>query len=117
MTSPIKNQIRCVFIPVSNIENARDWYCKILGLSSEGEILFGHLFILSMEGTAGIVLDSKIYAPDKIFRTPVIQFSTDNIEQFYEYMKEQQVEIITGIEHGYWFNFKDPDGNILMVCK
>jgi catechol 2,3-dioxygenase-like lactoylglutathione lyase family enzyme len=117
MTSPIKNQVGTVFIPVSHIENARDWYCNILGLSNEGEILFGHLYIVPMQGTAGVVLDSKIYSPDNVLRVPVVQFRTDNIEQSYEYMKLNQVELITSIEHGHWFNFKDPDGNVLMVCK
>lgn len=58
--NPILNQIGTVFIPVRNIEEARNWYCDILGLAAEGEILFGHLFIVPMNGT-GIVLDSKIF--------------------------------------------------------
>jgi len=29
--NPVLNQIGTVFIPVSNIEKARDWYCDILG--------------------------------------------------------------------------------------
>ncbi|WP_342558317.1 hypothetical protein [Metasolibacillus sp. FSL K6-0083] len=71
--NPILNQVGTVFIPVSNIEEARKWYCDILGLSADGEILFGHLYIVPMNGTE--------------------------------------------IEHNHWFNFKDPDGNYLMVCK
>ena len=43
---PILSKIGTVFIPVRNIEEARDWYCDILGLSAEGEILFGHLYIV-----------------------------------------------------------------------
>ncbi len=117
MTSPIKNQIRCNFIPVSDIEKAKDWYCKILDLPTEGEIIFGHLFILPMQGSAGIVLDSKIYAPEHVFRIPAIQFMTDDIEQSYAYMKEHNVELVTDIQYGQWFNFKDPDGNVMMVCK
>ena len=117
MPAPIKNQIKCVFIPVSNIYKARDWYCKILQLPSDGEIIFEHLFVLSMQGTAGVVLDSKIYAPDKVFKMPVIQFSSDNIEHSFNYLRENGVELITDIENGHWFNFKDPDGNILMVCQ
>ncbi|HLS10235.1 VOC family protein, partial [Lentibacillus sp.] len=27
------------------------------------------------------------------------------------------VEMLTEIEHGHWFNFSDPDGNVLMVCQ
>jgi len=30
--NPILNQIGTVFIPVSNIEKARDWYCSLLGI-------------------------------------------------------------------------------------
>lgn len=66
MNSPILKQIGTVFIPVSNIEKARDWYCNILGLKVDGEIQFGHLYVISMDGT-GIVLDSKIYSEDKFF--------------------------------------------------
>ena len=60
LNSPILNQIGTVFIPVRNIEKARDWYCDILGLPADGEIQFGHLFVIPMNGT-GIVLDSRMY--------------------------------------------------------
>lgn len=114
--NPILNQIGTVFIPVSNIEEARNWYCDILGLPADGEILFGHLYIIPMNGT-GIVLDSKIYSEDNIFKTPSFHLNTNNIEQAYEHMKSKNVEITTEIEHNHWFNFKDLDGNHLMVCK
>jgi hypothetical protein len=64
--SPVLNQIGTVFIPVSNVEEARNWDCDILGLDAEGEILFGHLFIVPTTNGTGIVLDSKIYSK-KIF--------------------------------------------------
>ena len=111
----ILNQIGTVFIPVRNIEEARNWYCDILGLAAEGEILFGHLFIVPMNGT-GIVLDSKIFSVENIFKVPPFHFNTNNIENAYEFMREKNVEITTGIEQNQWFNFKDPDGNHLMVC-
>ncbi|MDN4071821.1 VOC family protein [Fictibacillus terranigra] len=116
MNSPILNQIGTVFIPVNNIEHARDWYCDLLGLPADGEILFGHLYILPMKG-AGIVLDSKIFSEETIVNTPLFHFNTDNIEEAYEYMKSKKVQLTTEIEHGHYFNFKDPDGNHLMVCK
>ncbi|WP_336623538.1 VOC family protein [Oceanobacillus profundus] len=67
MENPILKQIGTVFIPVSNIEKARDWYCDILGLKTDGEIQFGHLYVIPMEGT-GIELDSKIYSEDRVFK-------------------------------------------------
>ncbi|MFD1851330.1 VOC family protein [Oceanobacillus bengalensis] len=116
MSSPILNQIGTVFIPVSNIEKARDWYCEILGLDTKGEIQFGHLYMLPMNGS-GIVLDSKIYSKDNVFRTPAFHFNTENIDDAYQFMKEKNVNIITEIRHEHYFNFKDPDGNLLMICK
>ncbi|MEH7087381.1 VOC family protein, partial [Neobacillus drentensis] len=32
-------------------------------------------------------------------------------------MLNHQVKLLTPIEHGHWFNFEDPDGNMLMICK
>ncbi|ANS74203.1 glyoxalase [Paenibacillus yonginensis] len=113
---PILNEIGTVFIPVSDIEAARDWYSGILGVQPEGEIQFGHLYVLPMKGTS-IVLDSKIYAEDRIYKTPAFHLNTPDIEAAYSFMKDMKVDLITGIEHNHWFNFKDPDGNLLMVCK
>ncbi|OPA73729.1 glyoxalase [Paenibacillus selenitireducens] len=116
MSSPILNQVGAIFIPVQDIEQARDWYSNILGLPVEGDILHGHLYILPMLGT-GVVLDSKIYAPGRTFQTPAFHFNTEHIEEAYEFMQKHQVKLLTPIEHGHWFNFEDPDGNMLMICK
>lgn len=67
--NPILNQVGTIFIPVINIEKSRNWYCDILGLPADGEILFGHLYIVPMNGTS-IVLDSKIYFQRKIYSKP-----------------------------------------------
>ncbi|WEG10913.1 VOC family protein [Pullulanibacillus sp. KACC 23026] len=114
--SPVLNQIGTIFIPVSDIKKARDWYCDLLGLSTDGEIAFGHLFVLPMQGT-GIVLDSKIFSEETRFKKPLFHFNTTNIQEAYDYMKAKQVEITTDIENNHWFNCKDPDGNHLMICQ
>lgn len=116
MENPILKQIGTIFIPVSDIEKARDWYCDILGLKVKDEIQFGHLYVIPLDGT-NIVLDSKIYSEEKIFRAPAFHFNTNNIEEAFQYMENKGVNLITEIEHNHYFNFKDPDGNILMVCK
>lgn len=116
MKNPIKNEIGTVFIPVSDIEQARDWYCDILGLPGDGEIHHGHIYVLPMKGT-GIVLDSKIYAEDRVFTAPLFHLNTENIEAAFQYMKDRNVQVITDIQHDHYFNIKDPDGNTLMICK
>jgi len=113
--NPIMNQIGTVFIPVSNIEQSRDWYCDLLGVPVDGEVLYGHLYILPFEGT-GIVLDSKIFSSETIFSKPVFHLNTRNIEEAYKFLKEKNIELLCEIQHDKWFNFKDPDGNALMVC-
>ncbi|MFD1954700.1 VOC family protein [Paenibacillus thailandensis] len=114
--NPIQNEIGGVFIPVKDIEAARDWYCGLLGLPNDGELFFGHIYVIPMNGP-NIVLDSKIYDPERIYKVPAFQLRTDDIHQAYEYMKSKNVELVTGIENNHWFNFKDPNGNLLMVCR
>lgn len=113
--NPISNQVGTIFIPVSNVEKSRDWYCDLLGLPSDSEILFGHLYVIPMNGV-DIVLDSKIFSTNNILNTPLFHFNTNNIEQSYTYIKNKGIELTTEIEHGHWFNFKDLDGNHLMIC-
>ncbi|UII58278.1 VOC family protein (plasmid) [Cytobacillus spongiae] len=118
--SPVKNKVNLVFIPVSNIERSKKWYSKILGLE-EGEEYFDHLFVADMDG-AGMVLDTMPMWKDENgslprLNFPAIQFATDNIYESYQFMKNNGVELVTDIQNDQFFIFKDPDGNVLMVCN
>ena len=116
MAHPVQNRIGTVFVPVSNIEKARDWYCQILGLPVTGEILFGHLYVVPMEG-AGLVLDAKIFPGKGDSSYPLFHFNTSDVQAAYRFMQAQGVELLGEIQHDHFFNFKDPDGNVLMVCQ
>ena len=116
--SIITNKIGAIFIPVSDILKAREWYCSILDVETNYDIIAGHLCCLPMDNNGlNIVLDSKTYTEDSYARTPMFHFNTDDIYVAYQFMKENNVEIITDIEHGHSFNIKDPDGNMLMICQ
>jgi predicted enzyme related to lactoylglutathione lyase len=117
MSSPIQRKVGAIFIPVSDIELAREWYSELLGIKADGEIIGGHLYVIPLEGGSGLVLDSKIYPKRATGKAPLFHFNTDNIEEAYQFMKVKGVNIISDIEHDQYFNFKDFDGNILMVCK
>lgn len=41
--NPILNEVGTIFIPVKDIQKARDWYCDVLGLPADGDILYDHL--------------------------------------------------------------------------
>ncbi|CAM4350244.1 catechol 2,3-dioxygenase-like lactoylglutathione lyase family enzyme [Paenibacillus endophyticus] len=116
--NPILNKVSAIFVVVSDIHKAREWYCGILGLEPVFEIIAGHLCCIPLNNDGqNLVLDSKIYTDDTFARTPMFHFNTEDIQAAFQFMKDKGVELASDIEHGHYFNFKDPDGNMLMVCK
>ncbi|WP_426454205.1 VOC family protein [Paenibacillus sp. S-38] len=119
--SRLQRRIGSVFIPVRNIERARDWYVRLLGITEPCEIQFGHLCILPTVGP-DLILDTMPMwggrdpegAPP--IRTPSVLLPTDDLQASYAFMQEQDIKLVTGIEHGHWFVIEDPDGNRLMIC-
>lgn len=122
-TTPIKNKVGSIFVPVRDIEKSRSWYCQILGLNEDDcEIISGHLCALPMEGT-GVMLDTMPkWGGDRpggapSIETPAFMLMTEDLQASLIYMKELGVELVTEIEHNHWFVVKDPDGNNLMICR
>lgn len=114
----VLNKVGAIFVPVSNIEKARDWYCSVLELEPAYDIMAGHLCCIPLDNNGlSLVLDSKIYKEDSYARTPMFHLNTGDIQKAYQFLKEKGVEMVTEIENGHWFNIKDPDGNMLMICQ
>jgi len=87
-----------------------------------GEEYFGHIFVAPMDGTAGLVLDAmpnwrNEHGDIPTYQVPAFQFLTDDIQASYQFMKENNVELVTEILDHFYFVFKDPDGNLLMICQ
>ncbi|GEN52259.1 VOC family protein [Halobacillus faecis] len=116
MKSPIQNEVGAIFVPVKDIEKARDWYCDLLSVPTEEDFPGGHLYVLPMKH-ARVVLDSKIYSEEAVFKATAFHFNTADIEAAYTYMKEKGIDVVSDIQFGHFFNFKDPDGNLLMIRK
>lgn len=122
-SSPIKNKVGTIFVPVRDIERSRSWYCRLLGLQEEKcEILNGHLCPLPMDGV-GLILDTmpkwggdRPEGPPSI-ETPAFMLMTDDLQGSLDYMKGLGAELVTEIEHDHWFVVKDPDGNKVMICR
>jgi len=51
------------------------------------------------------------------FQSPAFVLLTDDLAASYAFMKEQGADLVTEIEYDHWFVFRDPDGNLLMVCR
>lgn len=121
--SPIQNKVGSIFVPVRDIEQSRNWYSQLLGIDAgDCEIWNGHLCPLPMQGT-GIILDTmpmwggKESGGAPHITTPAFMLLTNDLEASFTYATEMGVTIVTPIEHNQWFVIKDPDGNLLMVCK
>lgn len=115
MLNSIKRQIGAVFVPVSDIETATSWYTDLLGLARRPEVQFGHLAVLPMSAGPAIVLDSKGFVGPHD-RKPLFHLTTDDLPAALAYMTSKGVSLATEITDGVFFNFKDPDGNLIMVA-
>lgn len=111
----IRNEIGAVFVPVRDVEAARDWYCGLLGLP-RGEVLFGHLYVLPMRDGSGLVLDSKGFTGPHDGK-PLFHFNTDDVPAAHAQCAELGVDDLGPVTDGAFFTFKDPDGNLLMVAN
>lgn len=110
----IRNEIGAVFVPVRDINAARDWYCRLLELPA-GETLFGHLYVLPMRDGPGLVLDSKNFAGPHESK-PLFHFNTDDVPAAHAHCAALGVGELGPVTDGAFFTFKDPDGNLLMVA-
>jgi predicted enzyme related to lactoylglutathione lyase len=113
-----------VFVPVQDVSRARDWYRDVLGLKV-GEIIAGHLCVIEMGQGPGLLLDQKLRPDGPVELSgrgeyPLFMFSTDNIDAALAYMHERSIEVVEYdgrvINNGHWFNFRDCEGNLLMMC-
>lgn len=111
----IRNEIGAVFVPVRDVEKARDWYCRLLGLPEGGETPFGHLYVVPMGDGSGLVLDSKGFSAPRDGK-PIFHFNTRDVPAAHARCAELGVDSLGPITDGVFFTLKDPDGNLLMVA-
>ncbi|GHB22612.1 hypothetical protein GCM10007094_08490 [Pseudovibrio japonicus] len=115
MNEVIKSEIGAVFIPVSDIEASRDWYCRLLNQPVHGEILFGHLFVIPMQSGPALVLDSKNFTGPQNSK-PLFHFNSDSIETAHAHLLAIGAKDTSQIQEGGFVTFKDPDHNLLMIA-
>lgn len=116
MIYPIESEIGGVFVPVSNVEAAKDWYCRLLNRPAEGDVLFGHLYVLPMKGSTALLLDSKDFKGPHVSK-PVFHFNTSDLEAARGHDLSVGAANVSPIVDHAFFSFNDPDGNLLMTAK
>lgn len=125
-TLPTTQSVVNVVVPVTDVQRARRWYREILELPA-GDVQLGHLCHIPLPGGTGILLDQKLVpgaehlGPDlRKGGYPLFMLSTDDIDASLESLRGRGVEIIEydghAVQNGHWFNFRDCEGNLLMMC-
>lgn len=122
--SPLHPKVTGVFIPVGDIARARAWYRDRLDLPV-GEILFGHLCCVSLPDGLTLLLDQKL-TPDGPEQaparggSPLFMFAADDIQASLRHLRGRGVEVVEyggeAVQNGHWFNVRDCEGNLLMIC-
>jgi predicted enzyme related to lactoylglutathione lyase len=120
---PIKNQMNGVFVHVTNLKEAVKWYTDLLGLEIDLAEVHSPVYNIPVSGTTSLTLDDHSFDPQfkqSISNSPIFNFFAPDIEEAYQYIKERNIEIVREIEwvgDTAWFNVKDPDGNVVMICN
>lgn len=120
MQNPVKNKVGAIFIHVKDMNRAIDFYSKLLGLPRKETAHEGTIYDLTVSGGSGIILDANKGVVSKQDAKPLFFFDTNDIYKSYEHVKSIKAEIFSKIEeHGdiSFFNFRDSEGNLLMVCE
>jgi catechol 2,3-dioxygenase-like lactoylglutathione lyase family enzyme len=119
LKSPVVNRIGQVFIPVRDIQVSAEWYCRILGVDA-GE--FSHedrIFDVPVQGEAKLCLDAHKPVTSTSVQ-PICFFWTADMVATKQFLQENEVEIVGDVTDAGSLDllvFKDPDGNLLMVCE
>ncbi|MBB6690445.1 VOC family protein [Cohnella xylanilytica] len=122
MKSPIANRVDTIFIHVTDLEKSVEWYSKLLGVEMIGEV-HGPIHTFDMgAGRPGLTLDNHCFDDHYEFipqNQPLFNLSASDINAAYQHVKDLGAEMVTEIityPDLSEFSFKDPDGNILMIC-
>ncbi len=108
-----------VFVPVAEMARSIAWYSHLLGLPIGAPAHNGTIYDLPMQGETGVILDSTNPVVHNSSQ-PLFFFWTDDISTTHTFLQESGVEILSQAEDigsVTTLRFRDPDGNLLMVCQ
>ncbi|WP_174615056.1 VOC family protein [Virgibacillus ihumii] len=120
---PIKNEMCGVFIHVTDLKKSAQWYCDVLGLELDPDNVESPVYNVPVNGPTSLTLDDHAFDKSFVHRTnpsPIFNFRVTDIDKAYTYIKGKDIQIVREIErvgdNFAWFNFADPDGNVIMAC-
>lgn len=123
ISSPIVNKINNVFIHVSNLEKSVEWYSDLLAMPFNKDNVISPVYNIPLTSETGLTLDDHTFDPGFQLRSSehvLFNFFVKDIDEAYKFVINKGITIVREIERigdFAYFNFKDPDGNILMICN
>jgi predicted enzyme related to lactoylglutathione lyase len=125
MSHPIVPKLPAIFVHVSDLQRAANFYTQLLGLPYDPKADYGNgIYVLRLANGTDILLDSNHAhhaQPNSAFAMhATCMFATEDIDAAHSWLQRQGVEIVTELYRDpnvAFFNFKDPDGNIQMICQ
>lgn len=115
--SRLENRVGSIFIHVSDMKCAVEWYSRLFDLPYNDDYKEGRLstvYTLQLEGTE-ILLDSNHGAAPA--PQPLMFFKTDDIQQTLQFLKDSGIVIHNEALENNIVIFEDPDGNRLMAIQ
>ncbi|MGY3714941.1 VOC family protein [Sutcliffiella cohnii] len=104
---------------VSNMERSINWYHKLFGMS-ERSVSTEKVHAITMDGGSDFVLDQNGYDSNlPIEERAILMFDSPDVRAAYRFVKDAGIEIVEDIMDFpgmSFFTFRDPDGNLLMIC-
>ncbi|CAH0128408.1 VOC family protein [Peribacillus sp. Bi134] len=123
VSSPINSRINNVFIHVKDLKKSVEWYCNLLGISRNNDSVESPVYNIPVTSETGLTLDDHTFDPNFIFKPSynvLFNFYAKDIDEAYQFIKSNNIAIVKEIErigNFAYFNFQDPDGNVLMICN
>lgn len=122
MKSPIKPKMHTVFVHVSDLYHSVEWYHSLLDLPYNQEDVSLPVYNMPMDTYTGLVLDAGPEGNKKntgLSPHPLFNLHTDDIDEAYQFVVDKGMDIaspISRFDDISFFDIKDPDGNVVMIC-
>lgn len=125
MTHPIAATLPAVFVHVRDLRRAVEFYTGLLDLPYDPAADFGNdIYVIRLENDTDLVLDAsnaeRAALTSAFAMHATCMFTTQDIDAAHQWLQGRGVEIVTELYRDpnvAFFNFKDPDGNIQMICQ
>ncbi|MCC3376593.1 VOC family protein [Cohnella sp. REN36] len=117
--SPVQGRIGGAFVDVKDMKAAARWYSELLGVPFRPEETEQSIYVVPTNRGASLLLDDNRARQGETF-TILFMFDTRDIRASYDFATAAGFEVFGEIEdHGdvAFFTLRDPDGNLIMICR